>query len=713
MVDASSGGWKGRSDWKIAAAVLEGLLNRAEPRLGVFYDSKELALARAYLDWLGVKYDVYNGGLTDLLEILDYKANCTIVYDPGLPETVNLATTLAGIRGCLVASPQLLGELRAAGLQPGEIVDLRGRFASKLDVDAEILRLVARGEADTTAAAVLQPGIPELRDYIVKHRMAVANLSPFPGQPEANLLSGLLSRLEGWLLYGFFPGGGAGEYWGVRLSSRHGLALVVSDHLSAASLMEWYSPPGRSLRSSSQLRAGQAGAPAGRVAAIVVSDGDNLGFLTHKLVEPGWLWNTSLRGNVPVGWTVNPLAAYLAPQVIWFLNATAKPSDCFLSGVAGAAYYDPLQATPSLRSSVAKWLHARAAGYIPRAAYYWLPPGPDLESLSSIYQLFVESIPIVNAIEYGYPPPWRTPSGSWVVYAVHLNRTQLDGGLLRSLLNRSQPPVLVVSVDPWSIDYATIASLAEVLEKEGYTIVCPTQLPQFLEALAPRGMAEPLLNASEVCESGYVRVYDRLTGDLTAMVLAAPRLLLENGTGIWPSRLNGAECSVAMGNGSASIVIAGPGFTVNRTLQVVEGGVVIHTVIEAGNLSSVEDPVLDQLDTIIWPPRGPGYAAEARGPLLASTNTTTRLRPPGLDPFQICGTYPWVEIIGSRWTPPLAVEARVASAPGGWLWLDAYNPGGDSDGDGVAEYHALTLRVPAEEGGVEYIVVITARWLGG
>lgn len=109
-------------------STLQGLVARKQPALyGLWPGSNEEV-------WLG-RLGVPNSPLDLWSAVKRYlsAARGTVVYDPGLPHSINVATTLAGLRDGVVADPELAAKLAAPpyGLKP--LADLRGRFATKLD----------------------------------------------------------------------------------------------------------------------------------------------------------------------------------------------------------------------------------------------------------------------------------------------------------------------------------------------------------------------------------------------------------------------------------------------------------------------------------------------------------------------------------------------------------------------------------------------------
>lgn len=105
---------------------LQGIVNRTRPRLYFYWGSDPTNLA--WLKTIGVPYSTFTDPW-NLFRRYREEASGAIVYDPNVPDTINLATTLAGIRSGVIATADL-----AAQYQLPILEDLRGRFANKLDV---------------------------------------------------------------------------------------------------------------------------------------------------------------------------------------------------------------------------------------------------------------------------------------------------------------------------------------------------------------------------------------------------------------------------------------------------------------------------------------------------------------------------------------------------------------------------------------------------
>src|SRR5262249_48325500 len=120
-------------DEQLLLTTLQGIVNRSEPRIYLISPVDEgprtwLNELRLPVDEIGDPWDLQARYRTEL--------RGAVVYDPAIPDTINVALTLAGLEDALVASPRLLARLNALPDPLPLIADLRGRFTGKLDAYA-------------------------------------------------------------------------------------------------------------------------------------------------------------------------------------------------------------------------------------------------------------------------------------------------------------------------------------------------------------------------------------------------------------------------------------------------------------------------------------------------------------------------------------------------------------------------------------------------
>ena len=235
---------RGSEDDLVLFASLKGVVNVTKPRIFSYEGDAFAEGEHAWLESLGLAW-------TDQPDkwalIGKYRSEIKglVVWDPTVPDTMNLATTLAGQKKALVASPAQLARLMGPPYNLTILEDLRGRFTTKLQVYQAMFndvwptvthRVIFGVSPDYHKAAV--------REYAVALGGAAIWLDP-KVSGESEMLDKFLSSMErGSAFMGWWPEEGAG----VERGSRHGIATVASGYatnLTAACLARCTSSPCR------------------------------------------------------------------------------------------------------------------------------------------------------------------------------------------------------------------------------------------------------------------------------------------------------------------------------------------------------------------------------------------------------------------------------------------------------------------------------------
>src|SRR2546427_1459110 len=124
-------------DQQLLFNTLEGLVNRVQPRIYLLWAADEGN--RTWLDTLKTEFGVpftdrgstWDTLRTYLLGTYGSSISGMIVYDPSVPDSINVATTLAGVDNAVVASPALATTLAAPPFNLKVVDDLRGKFLSR------------------------------------------------------------------------------------------------------------------------------------------------------------------------------------------------------------------------------------------------------------------------------------------------------------------------------------------------------------------------------------------------------------------------------------------------------------------------------------------------------------------------------------------------------------------------------------------------------
>nr|WP_243864314.1 GxGYxYP domain-containing protein [Paenibacillus castaneae] len=304
---------------------LKGVVNKSKPRI---YDKDKSGTY--WLDALGMEYVAVKDNWK-LMEKYHAEIKGVVVYDPEVPDTYNLATTIAGLKNAVVASPSLLEKLTGAPYQLPVLEDLRGKFSTNIEV---YNHLYDKYWSKTTHRVLvgLTPDLKtNLREYAIGIQAAVVWLNPAVPEEEQLLNKFMKDMPYGSGLYlGWWPDEGIG----VSKTSEFGLATVAADYSSNLSVLSGTSrkitpPPKPPMKPPLENKV---------YVTYILSDGDNLQYMEGAFKE---FWASPNRGEVPLGWTVSPLMADAMPGVLDYLNRTATENDVLVSGPTGMGYTYP------------------------------------------------------------------------------------------------------------------------------------------------------------------------------------------------------------------------------------------------------------------------------------------------------------------------------------------------------------------------------------
>jgi hypothetical protein len=288
-----------------------------------------------------------------------------VVYDPQIPDTINVAMMVAGLEDRVVLAPQQLGQpgipefssiddLRTLAVEQGWDATDAGKtqiYQWVYDnlwpqLEKRILGVVSPGPASSGVVPGATPteyyplGIAA-RDYLVALRASALWLSP-QDSAQGALLDKFLADAPSPIPLT----GGYDEATIVSFGAQHGdwqaaitwpNAPLTAGNLTAIGAVPLPVTPYVAELNADRILATLGPAP---VATIVTSDGDNLGFQ----MERGFWGTNGYHWDMPQGhrvaWTINPTLADLAP-LAWNYYVDSANEVTFVAGLAGAGYTDP------------------------------------------------------------------------------------------------------------------------------------------------------------------------------------------------------------------------------------------------------------------------------------------------------------------------------------------------------------------------------------
>jgi GxGYxYP putative glycoside hydrolase C-terminal domain/GxGYxY sequence motif in domain of unknown function N-terminal len=374
-------------DEALAVACLQGIINRGAPELYVL--SKNNVRPQYWLDilskdgrWLQDRLprQVDMGGL---ISLAGPRLKGAVIWDPHVPATVNVATTIAGVEDGIVLSPGY-AEWLLKRWPMKVIADLRGRFtgaetgSKKNDAYRWAIReYLARGRCSAHRLCLYEDsfvtrehgdiGYVITRDWAVSNRAFVFDLSPWgdekpqddPDQPLGldlatfkRILSETLNCAGGKQmteLAGFFafskysnmPGHQSKhepvptEWETVWLISPFNFYqnTIASDcfnqsfhcHAPRRALKQRWLAPKRPIENKAYV-------------CFLMADYDSATPLYDFLPKH---WADPSRGHFPLAWGINPNLLETYPDLIGYYYQTASSNDTFTADASAAGYMNP------------------------------------------------------------------------------------------------------------------------------------------------------------------------------------------------------------------------------------------------------------------------------------------------------------------------------------------------------------------------------------
>ncbi len=381
-------------DEAMAAACLQGLINRDAPE--VYLLAKNNTRPQYWLDllskdgrWLEGREVREVATLDDLRTLAGEKLKGAVIWDPEVPATVNVASTIAGVHDGVVLSPEFAGKYLVKWNIP-VIKDLRGMFtgaetgSKKNDAYRWAIReYLAKGLCSNHRVFLFEDayytrprgdiGYAIPRDWIIKNRAFVFDLSPWGDEAPSDdkdqklgldletyhmVLKELFRHSEGKHmieLVGFFAF--------KKYSNAEG---NVSKHDPVPTELEsvWLISPYNIYKSSisagaynqsfhsqaprqplKQNPAPPRDGPVEGKTYICVGMADyDSGTLLYDFLPK--YWDDAGRGKIPLLWGVNPNLVETYPDVMAYFYSTATPADTFASDANAAGYIAPNSIKP-------------------------------------------------------------------------------------------------------------------------------------------------------------------------------------------------------------------------------------------------------------------------------------------------------------------------------------------------------------------------------
>ena len=380
-------------DHAMAAATIQGIINRNQPALYVL--SPWSKMPAYWLDifgrkggWLAKSTQKKLDSLDDLAALAGDTLKGAVIWDPSVPATVNVATTIAGVEDAVVLSPALAQTLLARWGLP-VIKDLRGMFDRVQSGSAKneayrwaIDEYIKKGRCSTKLLCLYedahdmrpQGGTQYVvtRDWSVMNRAFVYDLSPWsdevPRDDESQELGTDRDTYTMMLEATMEQAGGrnmtevAGFFAFQKYSNVAGHASAhepVPTEWETVYLISPYNCYQNTVASACYNQSLHSKAPVAPLkqsrpkpdletepkayVCFLMADYDSATPLYEFLPKH---WDDPRRGEIPLAWGVNPNLLDTFPDVIEHYYRTATPNDHFVSDASAAGYMNPNRVRP-------------------------------------------------------------------------------------------------------------------------------------------------------------------------------------------------------------------------------------------------------------------------------------------------------------------------------------------------------------------------------
>ncbi|MHB1457203.1 MAG: GxGYxYP domain-containing protein [Armatimonadota bacterium] len=371
-----------------ALVSMQGIINRDQP---ILYINNDVYGRPGYwLDimskdgrWLEGRKRQTITGLDAVNKLAAKKLKGAVIWDPAVPATINVATTIAGVEDAVIFSPSMADKyLKKWNLKV--IKDLRGMFTGKETGSAKndayrwaIREYVDKGKCSPHFLCLYTDSFYDrksgnmtyliVRDWAVKNRAFTYDLSPWgdevPGddlnQPMGTdlatykmLLDSTLKQSAGkqmtevagffnFMKYSNMPGHPSKhdpvptEWETVYLISPYNCYQNTATELCYNQSFHCYAP----MKQLKQSRPTVKRTPENKsYIAILMADYDSAFPLYHFYPK---YWDDKTRGELPLAWGINPNLIETYPDLISYFYETASSKDNFVADASAAGYFNP------------------------------------------------------------------------------------------------------------------------------------------------------------------------------------------------------------------------------------------------------------------------------------------------------------------------------------------------------------------------------------
>lgn len=384
------------------------------------------------------------------------------------PESVNIATSLAGILQALPVDISLQGPMNRLGYE--QVADVRGwQFCDFLGQYWSAI--------NPEMAVELSPSqLWGIRDFAVANGAVVMH-----GTDQRNMLLPLLNAPAA--IYGGSPMNCLDRKNFVQSIAAHGAYHIPSEtafNLSTLGGLDVDPIPVPVIPGPSPELATGAGARTDIHVAFVLSDGDDLQWLLNRGDHDAW-WGSPSRGEIPLGWTFSPALYRLAPSVWNYYMDTMTAQDELICGASGIGYcFEDIAFNEGFKEFLSQTDEFMAEAGIDLVEVFGnkFPDKPYLQGYTKQ--------PSVKGVLYTSYSPWVVPlttsplscNGKAIIPA-SINLSGNVTQVARQILDTGPVPAqYLIHVNAWGNDCRPLEMVQAVYDliKDKVTVVKPSTL---------------------------------------------------------------------------------------------------------------------------------------------------------------------------------------------------------------------------------------------
>lgn len=403
-------------DEAMAATCLQGIINRTAPTVYIVTDSDKRSIKRSpvydFIDadvnkpyanehqcpnywlelfssegrWLSGRERKPLADLDALFALAGKMVKGAVIWDPGLPTTLNVATTIAGVEDGVVLSPEFAETYLTRWKLP-VLKDLRGIFTGKETGSKKndayrwaVREYLAKGACSghwvcLYEEAFLNREVGDIayavtRDWAIANRSFVYDLSPWGDEPPLddldqklgtdlethNIILGEVQKLNaGTQMTEIVGFGGLKKYskgLGMHLHrSRHSPWETEHANVRLFSPYNCYQNTIASDCYNQSLHRHAPSVPLKQHRPKTATKSENKTYLCIHMADfdsattiydyiPK-LWTDKRRGAIPLMWGINPNLVETYPDIIEYLYQTSSENDYFAADASCAGYINP------------------------------------------------------------------------------------------------------------------------------------------------------------------------------------------------------------------------------------------------------------------------------------------------------------------------------------------------------------------------------------